>query len=102
VPNDAAIERLMRQSRRDAMVMRELTLPTDAVVRFRSVLDAYEGLACVFAARRQRGSRPSGAFTLVTTPEQATELDAVVAELHTELGLDPAETRGEADVVHEG
>ena len=64
----------------------DILVPREEVVYLKAVLEAYPGLAGVHAERgRQRGG--SVPLTIVTTPELASEVGEVLAELGQEMTI---------------
>jgi hypothetical protein len=79
-------ESLLEQIAADGMFVRSVLVPVQDVVYFKSVLEAYPGLAAVHAERGQ-ASGGSASLVVATTPELAGELDGVLDELSREIGM---------------
>jgi hypothetical protein len=72
----------------------DVTLAAEDVVLVKSILQAYDGLAAVFAER-------GGELALATPPSRARELEGVLQDLELELGPRLWRTRRVGDPTHE-
>lgn len=63
----------------EPLVVRRVRVPPSQVVFLKGIIEASEGLACVF-------SEAGGELTIATMPEQASALDALLADVRAELG----------------
>lgn len=63
----------------EGMVSRKLVLRAKDVAFLKGVVEAHEGLACVFAEH-------GGDLTIAAPADRATELDELVQDLAAELG----------------
>jgi hypothetical protein len=90
-----AFETLLEQIVADGMVIRRVVIPVSEVVFFKSVLEAYPGLAAVHAERAEKKQAnapqdlaPRKAHLVVaTTPGFEAELDALLHEMSGEMSL---------------
>jgi hypothetical protein len=68
----------------DAMCLRDVELPTGEVVFFKSLIEAYPGVAAVHATRgAARGEQSS--LVVATTAELEAELDGLLSDLAHEI-----------------
>jgi len=85
-------ETLLAQIDSDGMVMRRVIADAEDVVFFKSVLEAYPGVAAVHAERRS-DEHDSGPFArprrlvVATTPGLSAELDELLEGLRAEMAL---------------
>src|SRR5262245_16725847 len=100
MPEATELECLLEKIAADGMIVRSVLVPVHDVVFFKSVLEAYPGLAAVHAERGMKygpalsdGSGPKGSaepsaeLVVATTSELSGELDAVLDELSHALAL---------------
>lgn len=80
---------LLEKIAADPMIVRRVMVPTRDVVFFKSVLEAYSGLAAVHAERTPTSSEPAATASLVVaaSAELAGELDEVLCELAQTIPL---------------
>lgn len=75
---------LVAHMRGDAMSLRDVQVPTSEVVYFKSLIEAYPGVAAVHATRGAARSEMAR-LLVATTQELQSELDALLTELTTEI-----------------
>lgn len=63
----------------EPLVVRRVRVPPSEVVFLKGIIEASEGLACVFA-------EAGGELTIATMPDQAAALDALLADVRDEIG----------------
>jgi hypothetical protein len=73
--------------RRDGMVIRQITVPTTAVVFVKAIIEAYPGLASVHAARGRAPDERTMLF-IASSPEVQAEVAGICADL-AEWGVEP-------------
>lgn len=79
---------LLDAMRTDGMRLRAISLPPAEVLFVKSVLEAYPGLCSVHAPRgRVQGDRAP--LIVAAPPQAATEVDAILDELLTEVEARP-------------
>jgi hypothetical protein len=77
----------------DAMTLRDVDLPKREVVFFKSLIEAYPGVAAVHATRRDAansrhaapGGTPAARLIVATSRELTAELDGLLADLANEI-----------------
>jgi hypothetical protein len=77
-------EELLECMKSDAMVFRAVELPTEEVVFFKSLVEAYPGVAAVHAGRKA-GQRAMTQLCVATSPSLERELDGLLGDLAAEI-----------------